>query len=151
MPELKGAPMITPQPRSRQSRQERPQRRLVEQGVAAGKQEAIEIRLRQAIQANLPIVDPDADGGDGALVAQPSQGAIAAVHGFGEAQFLIRLAMVVWLDVVDQGNVDPIHAEALKAVLGRAHHAVIAVLMDHFEREPAGIVFRARPSSNPGA
>ena len=45
--------------------------------------------------------------------------------------------MVRGVEIVDQQNVDPVDAEALQAVLERAHHAVVAVVEDGLKFEAA--------------
>jgi hypothetical protein len=52
------------------ARQEAIQRRLLQQGVAAGQQEDVEVALVQRRIADLPLVDAQADSPDRAAVAQ---------------------------------------------------------------------------------
>ena len=41
------------------------------------------------------------------------------------------------VEIVDEQEVDAVDAEALQAVLERAHHAIVAVVEDGLEFEPA--------------
>ena len=50
------------------------------------------------------------------------------------------------IEIVDQQHVDAVDAEALQAVLERAHHAVVAVVQDRLEFEAAApFAARERP------
>ena len=57
-----------------------------------------------------------------------------ALHRFAEAS-LVVVAVPPGIDVVDQREVDTAEAEALQAVVERAQHAVVAVVVERLERE----------------
>ena len=68
-------------PRFSQSGQEAVQALLIQQGVAAGQQEAVEIAGLGEALAGLPLVQPGADRLDDAFLAQLQQGGVGAFHG----------------------------------------------------------------------
>ncbi len=108
-------------------RQEAVERLLVEQRVAAGEQEAVEVARFEEGLAGLPFVEAAADRLDDALLAQPEDRRIGALHGLAEG-LRIGVAMVAPVRVVDEQDVDPVGTEPLHAVLDRAHDAVAAVI-----------------------
>ena len=54
--------------------------------------------------------------------------------------------LVVGVDVVDQDQVHPVHAESLQAVFHGAHDAIVAIVLAHPERQPALTAFSRRRS-----
>src|SRR3954454_16289836 len=83
--------------------QERVQRRLLEQRVAAGEQETVEVAGAGKILAGLDLVDPGADRAHDALLAQPQHGTVSAGHHLAEALYPGGLAaMGPDVDIVDQ-------------------------------------------------
>ena len=69
-------------------RQQRLQRRLFQQGVAPGEQDAVELALSEQLDADFPFVDAEADGAHRATLAQLAHGAIAAVEKFAHARLV---------------------------------------------------------------
>jgi hypothetical protein len=99
----------------------------VQERVAAGEQEAIEIRLAGKASQHLGLVHSRADRRDRAVRAQPVERAIRAAQ---------RLVVMV-VRVVDQQHVDTIEGEPREAFLDRAHHTVIREIENGIERRDA--------------
>src|SRR6266540_499886 len=100
------------------------QRALIEQRVAAGEQQVIEIDLRKRVDAYAPIVDAEPESADRTLVAQARKRAARTVHGLAKT-FRLRLAVRRDIDVVHVDDVERRDAEPLQAVLDRAQRAVV--------------------------
>ena len=114
------------------------ERLLLEQGVAAGKQERVPLAMVERVGDRLRLVDADADRLDVAVAAQFLERPIGALHrGAMHLRLLVR-AVGVGVDVVDVEDVDVIEAEALDAVLVGAHGAVIAVVEHRLEGQGIG-------------
>ena len=79
----------------------------------------------------LRFADPDA------AVAQFVKCSVGAVDGFAKAPF-VSLGRPVGPDVnvVNENNVDLVHAKPLIALLQRTHGAVVAVVVDRLKIEP---------------
>ena len=87
---------------------------LVEQRVAPGQQEHVEVALAGEPGEHRRLVHPGADRPDDPLLAQPVERRVRAVDG--------RLPVIV--RVVDVRDVDALQAEALEALLDRPADAV---------------------------
>src|SRR5690606_33144208 len=90
------------------------QRGLLQQCVAPGQQEAVEISIAGEISQHLPLVHARADSLNHALTAQLSQG--------GEG-FVERLVIMI-VGVMDVQDVDAVNFESVEAVLDALHHLV---------------------------
>ena len=66
------------------------QRGLLEQRVATGEQDAVELAMLQQFDADFPFIDAEADGAHRAGVAQFAHGAIAAVEKLAHARGVCR-------------------------------------------------------------
>ena len=100
---------------------------LVQQRVATGQQEAVEVGLLRKAGQHLRLVHAGADSTDHALLAQLIERAVGAAQ---------RLVVVV-VGVVDVQDVDPADGQALEALLERPHHAVIGEIEHWIERRGA--------------
>ena len=118
----------------RASREEPVETALVEEGVAAGEHEDVEVTRLGKAGEHRGIVHADADRADEAGVAKPGERAVAALHHLAEAR-LDGIAMPVAVDVVDVEDVDAVGAETLEAVLDRAEHPVPRIVVDRLEGE----------------
>src|SRR4029077_20673284 len=92
---------------------------LLQQGVAPGQQEAVEISLAHRLLADPDLVHPHADGADLSGALQFLQSAIAALHRPLEDTGQL-LAMLGLAEIVEQQDIDAVEAEALMASLHRA-------------------------------
>ena len=90
----------------------------VQQGVAAGQQEAVEVALPGELGQRLPVVHPRADRLDHALGPQLVQGRVG----------LVDRLLVVIVGVVDQQDVHVVRIQPFEALLQRAEHTVPAVV-----------------------
>lgn len=88
-------------------RQELGQASLVEQAVAAGQQHGVDVRLTDEPGRQLGLVHADADRAEHALGTQAFQLGV----GLGEGPFGVVVR------VVQVGDVDPVHAQALETAL----------------------------------
>ena len=105
---------------------------------SAGEQEAIERGFVGETNAGRDFVDPHADGPDRARPPQFIKGAIRSVHCLAKSAFIgLGGSMRPDIDVVNECDVDPIHAKPLIALLQCAHCAVVTVIVDRLEIEPA--------------
>ena len=109
---------------------------MIEQRVASGEHEAVEIAVRGKALEDCPVVDADADRLDGTASPQRIERPISTAHGLRIA-LLDQIALPLAIDVMDQHDVDGIGAQALHAVLQRAHRGVVAVVVADFERSGA--------------
>ena len=110
--------------------QEAVQRCLLQQGVAPGQQEQVEIATLNQPLAGLPCVHPRAEGLDYALVAQLQQGAVAARHEFAQTRVQsVLAAMVGAVEIMSIEDVDAVKPGALQRGIKAAQHAVIAVVI----------------------
>ena len=80
MPLLYGPPTITRTPRSLAQRQQPVGGAPVEQGVAAGEEDDVELDPLEQEEADLDLVDPDPDRIDRALILQLAHRAVAGVE-----------------------------------------------------------------------
>ena len=106
---------------------------LLDQRVAAGEEEAVEVGLPEQRLAGLPFVDARADGGDAACGLELRERAVAAlVEELAHFRVRYRLAAVGrHIDIVDQQDVDGLHPDPFEAGLVAAHHAVVGVVVHH--------------------
>jgi len=104
--------------------QQLPQGPLVEQAVAAGDQHHVEVEVADEAGQHLRLVHAGPDRPHHALVAQLGQ---------GREGVLVGLALVV-VGIVQEGDVDPVQAEPLQALLQRAAHAVAGEVPDALAR-----------------
>ena len=112
-------------------RQEALQSLLLQQRIAPGEEEEVEIPLARHALAHLPFVEPGPDGADHALLAQLDAGAVAAGHELTHPRVRGRGGAVgPDIDVVAQQHVDPVEPETAETGLERTHHPVIAVVVD---------------------
>ncbi len=109
------------------------ERRLLEQGVAAGEQESVPIAPIQSLEQHLPLVDADADRAHRAGRSQFFERSIAAVAQSAHHSRMGFPAVLHRADIVHVEDVDPCQPEPLKAVLERAHDSVIGVVVDRIE------------------
>ena len=114
-------------------RQQLRERRLLEQRVTAGKQQAIELAVREQLDANLPLVHADADGAHGAGIAQLAHRAISAAQEFRDTRG-VRLTVCHAADVMAQQDVHARHTQALEALGVRTHDRVVAIVEHRRER-----------------
>ncbi len=112
--------------------QEAVQGRLLQQGVAAGQQEDVELGFIEGRVADLPLVDAQADGVDRAAVAQGAHGLVAALEELAPPQGVVG-AVGGRAQVVGQQDVDVVAVQALQAGLEGPHHAVVAVVEHRLE------------------
>ncbi len=99
-------------------RQEVGERLLVEQRVAVGEQDHVDVGLADEARQHRRLVHPRPDRADDARLAQPVERRVGALDR--------RLPVIV--GVVDVGDVDPVEPQALEALLDRAPDAVRAVV-----------------------
>ena len=119
-------------------RQELVERALLEQRVAAGQHDAVEVGLAGEAQRHGGLVEAGADRPDHAGAAQLDEGRIAAGHRLGEAAVGLGLrALRDHVHVVDQHHVDARHAEPQQGLLDGAQRAIAAVVEGRLERQPA--------------
>ena len=97
-------------------RQQSCERGLIEQGVAAGEQKAIERACIREPGQHFPLVHACTDRPDRAIRPQSVKRAVCPVHGLG---FMV-------VRVVDMQDIDPVEAQPSQTLLERSHHAVIA-------------------------
>ncbi len=98
---------------------------LVEQRVATGAHEGVEVTFPREAGEHLGLVHAGTDGRHDTLLAQLGEGREGATDGL----------LPVVVRVVDPETIDAIDAQALEAVLDRAHDAVVAVVVDGPEVE----------------
>src|SRR5260221_1510228 len=94
---------------------------LIEQRVATGHEERIEVALPGETSEHPGPVHADANGADDSFLAKPVQGR----GGLADR----RAPMLV--GIVDEEQIDPVHAQSLKALVHGAAHAIGAVVEDH--------------------
>ena len=105
-------------------RQQLVQRALLQDRVAAGQQEAVEVAGARQAHQHLALIHAGADRADHALRAEPVQHRVGAVHHFREV--LVR--------IMDVHDVQAVDAQPRQAVLQRALDpvgAVVVVALDH--------------------
>ena len=131
MPELNGPPSMMPTFRALAERQERGQRVLLEQRVAPGQQEAVEVAAAEQRLADLPFVDASPDGPNGARGAKLLERAVApAIEQLAHTRVRRATRSVAHhVHVVHEEDVDAILAEPFQARLVRPHHAVVRVVV----------------------
>ncbi len=114
------------------------QPRLVQQGVAARQQEAVEITHLGTSVAGFPLVQSASNCAYGPFSPESLERWVSALHRLPEP-FVHPIDTVGKdVDVVDQGYIDAVQSQSLKAVFYRAHGAVEAVVENGFERENGG-------------
>ncbi len=118
-------------PRSRQSGSSSAKRVLVEERVAPGEQEGVDVGLAGEADEHRRLVHADADRADDAL-------ARAADRGPDRPRSMAASPVVV--GIVDVGDVDTVQAEPLEALLDRARDAVGAVVEDDAPAGDVGVV-----------
>ena len=138
MPELNGPPTTTRTPSRHAARQQLGQRRLVEQRVAAGEQQNVEVGVRERVDAHLPVVDAEAVALDGTLGLEARQRGNRAVHRLAKA-LRLGVAMRVARDVVDEHVVDGSERKPLQAVLDAAQRAVERIVPALHEWQDADV------------
>ena len=121
--------------------------RVVEQRVAAGQHEEVEITRLGEADAPLGVVDADAEGANGAALAQLQKRLVATLHHRPEA-LLDGVPGPARRDVVDVEDVDPLDPEPAERVLEAAHDAVIAVVEDRRERQRRPRLVTPRPQQS---
>ena len=109
---------ITDTPRRLALRQQVVERALLEQRVAPGEHDDVEVGLADEVRQHLGLVHPRAVGGDDALRAQLLERREGPVE---------RLPVVL-VGIVHEQEVDAVEPEALEAGLERGEHAVAAVV-----------------------
>jgi len=114
------------------------QRVVLHERVAQRQQEEVEIDQIEEARHHAELVDAGADAHDQArgpqLVERPPTGGGELGH---ERLDLGLDAVVPEVEVVDDQEIDAVHAEALQAVLVGAHDAIVAVVEDMVEMQPA--------------
>ena len=138
-------------------RQERGQRLLLQERIAPGQQEQVEIALPRQRLADLPFVHPRADGADHAFLAQPQHGLVAAGHQLPDPGVRGGLGpMGENIDVMGEQDIDAVDPESLQRCLHRAHHAVMRIVIDlppagRFEKlaDPRALLRRAHLKQPP--
>ena len=106
------------------------ERILLAQRVAQGHEEEVEIEELDEARDGAEVVHPCPDGADEPGVLQLLQGAEAARRQLRQMGCDLRLVAVVGeVQIVDDEDVDAVHAEALQAVLVGAHYAGIGVVV----------------------
>ena len=111
------------------------ERILLEEGVAPGEQEAVELAVLEGVGDRLHLVDAEADRLDVAVAAELVERLVGAFHRRPVHLRLQLGAVGEGIDVVDEEDVDAVEAEALEAVLVGAHGAVIGVVEPRLEGE----------------
>ena len=119
-------------------RQECIGRALVEQGVAAGEQHAINVAALGEADADIGLVHADAGRADDAFAPELRKRAPGAGDSFLDP-LINGVAMIAPVDVMDQRDLHMADAEAQQRLLDRAHRAVIAVVECRGEGQPAGV------------
>src|SRR5207248_2290810 len=116
------------------------ERGLLEQGVAAGEEEAVEIAGLGEALAGLPFIDADADRADRPFLTQAQQRTVASGHYLGEALVHGRLSLMrPDVDVMDMDDIEPCQPETLQTILDRAQHAIIGIVELRREGQDAAI------------
>lgn len=87
---------------------------LVEQGVAAGEEDGVDVRVADEAGEQLGLVHANADRSDDSLVPHPCELRVGLVEGLRGMS----------LGVVEVDDVYPVQAKPLQAVLDRPAHAV---------------------------
>ena len=137
MPELNGPPTTTRTSRHA-ARQQLGQRRLVEQRVAAGEQQEVEVGVRERVDAHLPVVDAEAVALDGALGLEARKRGNR--HRPSPRETLrLGVAMRVARDVVDEHEVDACKRKPLQAVLDTTQRAVERIVPALHEWQDADV------------
>ncbi len=112
---------------------------MVQQGVAAGEQETVRLRLGQLQGqfARLDLVHPKAPGLDHAFFAQPAQHPECALAGHVEV-FQPFVAIEVLGDIVNPDDIQAVGAQALEAVLDGTQRGIGGVVVDDLVRPAMG-------------
>ncbi|MNM94929.1 hypothetical protein D3C81_1073490 [compost metagenome] len=118
--------------------QQRRQRSLLQQGIAAGQQGAIEVEFRHRAQHDLALVDAEAYGFHLAAGSQFIEGAKTAASRQLAPVLLIVFAMRGLANIVHEQDIDALEPQPLQAVLVRTQHAVIRVVVMGTERQRRG-------------
>ena len=79
--------------------------------------------MRERIDADAPVVDPEAETGDRSFGLEPRQRRYRAFHRLAEP-LRLRIAMGIAPDVVDENIVDARNAETLTALVEAAQRAI---------------------------
>ena len=116
-------------------RQQRRQRRRVEQRVAAGQHEAVEVAVGRIALERRRLVDADADGARSCPRCAVSRARDRRRSSIGDSSPRRRSPRHFGGDVVDEDDVDAREPEPLQAVLDRAHGAVVGVVEHDVERQ----------------
>src|SRR5207248_1386429 len=111
----------------------------VEDGVAAGKQEAVDVGLAREAAEQLALVHPDADRADNALVAQLRE----------RGQGLVASLLVAVIRIVHQRDVDAVEPESPEALGQRPERSVAREVEVRLERGPVLKVRLAGPQQSP--
>ncbi len=102
-------------------------RGVLEQRVAAGEQDDVQVRARQEFKADLDLVDADANRPAGARAAQVTQGGQRLIQHLPEHR-VVPLAMRLAPDVMDQQGVHRLALETPKTGFERPKGAVTTVV-----------------------
>ena len=105
--------------------------------------------MRERVDADLPVVDAEAEAGDRALGLEARERRHGAVHRLAKA-LRLRVAVRVARDVVNEHVVDPREAEPLQAVVDAAQRPVVRVVPALDERQHVDVaVLVARRARDP--
>ncbi len=119
-------------------RQQLIERALLDERVAAGQHDAVDVGLARKAQAHRRLVEADADGADHAGATQLDEGRIAPGHCLSEAAIGLGLRAVrPHIDVMDQRDIDPRHAEPQQRLLEGSQRAIAAIVEGRLERQAA--------------
>ena len=128
---------------------------LLQKCVSAGEQETIKGCFLCEANARRDFVDPDTNRPDNPGSSQFLKSTICSIHGFPKSSLIgLRGAMGPDIDIMDERNIYSIHAEALVALLERAHGPIVTVVVDGLEIESPDeltaveLVRRARGGAN---
>lgn len=132
--------MITPTPRSSQSRKLRIQHWLLDQRIGKRHEEEIEFELLEEARDVLMRLTSGADRPDqsGRLQLHQRPHAAAGVELIEMGRYKRLAAEVGEVEVVDHQQVDAVHSEPLQAVLIAAHDPVVGIVMPVLEPVPLG-------------
>ena len=109
---------------------------LLQKCVSAGEQETIKGCFLCEANARRDFVDPDTNRPDNPGSSQFIKSTIRSIHGFPKSSLIgLRGAMGPYIDIMDERNIYSIHAEALVALLERAHGSIVTVVVDGLEIE----------------
>ncbi len=106
---------------------------LVQECVAPGDEEAVEVAPLHRLQTHLALVDPETEGPHASLCPERIEGPVSPFHRGLEDRRMDLGAVGQRAQVMEEEDVEALTAHALEALLHRAHHGIVGVVEDGIE------------------